>query len=162
MTINKFSSDIIYGGIDGTITTFAIIAASLGSGQYSSTIIILALASLIADAFSMGVSSYESEINNHNKAKYRGMFTFVSFILIGILPIIAYYILINGTIKFDDDIMFMILLSIILFILFAIGLYKSYIIGNRNNVQIALRTTLTGGIAGIISYKIANYLSKYK
>jgi len=50
----------ILGGIDGCITTFAIVAGSLGAGVAPKTAVILGFANLLADGFSMGVSTYEA------------------------------------------------------------------------------------------------------
>lgn len=50
--------DAILGAIDGIITTFAVVAGATG-GQLSGTVVvILGLASLLADGLSMGVSNY--------------------------------------------------------------------------------------------------------
>lgn len=53
-------SDAILGGIDGCVTTFAIISGSIGAGFSPSVALILGFANLFADGFSMGVSNYES------------------------------------------------------------------------------------------------------
>lgn len=50
--------DFIYGAIDGTVTTFAIVAGVAGAGLSSAIVIILGFANLIADGFSMAVSNY--------------------------------------------------------------------------------------------------------
>lgn len=50
--------DFILGGVDGVVTTFAVVAGSAGGGLAVSTVIILGLANLVADGFSMGVSNY--------------------------------------------------------------------------------------------------------
>ena len=50
--------DFILGGVDGVVTTFAVVAGSAGGQLASSTVIILGLANLIADGFSMAVSNY--------------------------------------------------------------------------------------------------------
>jgi VIT1/CCC1 family predicted Fe2+/Mn2+ transporter len=50
--------DFLLGGVDGVITTFAVVAGSAGGRLSMETIIILGLANLIADGFSMGVSNY--------------------------------------------------------------------------------------------------------
>ena len=57
-------SDAVLGGIDGCVTTFAVVAAAVGAGFPASVALILGFANLIADGFSMAVSAYES-----NKAK---------------------------------------------------------------------------------------------
>ena len=53
-------SDAVLGGIDGCITTFAIVSGSLGAGFPSSVAITLGFANLFADGFSMAISNYES------------------------------------------------------------------------------------------------------
>ena len=58
----KYVKNIIYGGLDGIITTFSIIAASVGASLEMKYIVALSVANLIADALSMGlgdaISSY--------------------------------------------------------------------------------------------------------
>ena len=53
-------SDAILGGIDGCITTFAVVSGSLGAGFPSSVAVILGFSNLFADGFSMAISNYES------------------------------------------------------------------------------------------------------
>ena len=50
--------DFMLGGVDGVITTFAVVAGSAGGQLASTIIIILGIANLIADGFSMAVSNY--------------------------------------------------------------------------------------------------------
>jgi VIT1/CCC1 family predicted Fe2+/Mn2+ transporter len=50
--------DFIYGGIDGTVTTFAVVAGVAGAQLPATVVIILGVANLIADGFSMAVSNY--------------------------------------------------------------------------------------------------------
>ncbi|WP_304543142.1 VIT1/CCC1 transporter family protein [Sulfurimonas microaerophilic] len=53
-------SDAVLGGIDGCITTFAVVSGSVGAGFPSSVAVILGFANLFADGFSMATSNYES------------------------------------------------------------------------------------------------------
>ncbi len=53
-------SDAVLGGIDGCVTTFAIVAGVVGAGLPSEIAVILGIANLLADGFSMGISNYES------------------------------------------------------------------------------------------------------
>ncbi|SDK28622.1 Predicted Fe2+/Mn2+ transporter, VIT1/CCC1 family [Catalinimonas alkaloidigena] len=55
-----YLAEFVYGGIDGSITTFAVVAGSAGAGLDSSIILILGFANLLADGFSMSVGSYLS------------------------------------------------------------------------------------------------------
>jgi vacuolar iron transporter family protein len=53
-----YVSDAVLGGIDGCVTTFAVVAGSLGGGFSSTVLLVLGFANLIADGFSMAVSNY--------------------------------------------------------------------------------------------------------
>lgn len=59
-----YLGDAVYGALDGTVTTFAVMAGAIGAGLPNSVIIILGLANLFADGFSMAVGSYMSETSH--------------------------------------------------------------------------------------------------
>lgn len=50
--------EFVYGGMDGAVTTFAVVAGSVGAGLSSTTVIILGIANLVADGFSMAVGAF--------------------------------------------------------------------------------------------------------
>jgi VIT1/CCC1 family predicted Fe2+/Mn2+ transporter len=52
--------DAVLGASDGIITTFAVVAGSAGGQLSTNVVIVLGLANLIADGFSMAVSNYLS------------------------------------------------------------------------------------------------------
>jgi len=54
----QYLRDFIYGGIDGTVTTFAIVAGVAGAGLSDTIIVTLGMANIIADGFSMAASNY--------------------------------------------------------------------------------------------------------
>ena len=54
----SYLKDLIYGGIDGAVTTFAVVSGVAGAGLSEGIIIILGLANLIADGFSMAISNF--------------------------------------------------------------------------------------------------------
>ncbi len=54
----SYLRDWIYGGIDGAVTTFAVVSGVIGGKLASLVIIILGMANLIADGFSMAASNY--------------------------------------------------------------------------------------------------------
>lgn len=67
-----FLREFVYGGMDGGVTTFAVVAGATGAHFDNSVIIILGLANLIADGFSMSVGSYlsvKSQLENYRKFK---------------------------------------------------------------------------------------------
>lgn len=50
--------DAIYGAIDGTVTTFAIVAGVAGAGFSPLVIVVLGLANVLADGYSMAAANY--------------------------------------------------------------------------------------------------------
>ena len=54
----SYLRDFVYGGIDGSVTTFAVVAGVQGAGLSSGIVLILGLANLLADGFSMAAGNY--------------------------------------------------------------------------------------------------------
>src|SRR5690606_7484114 len=52
--------DAVLGGIDGCVTTFAVVSGAFGAGFSPQIALVLGLANLLADGFSMAVSNYEA------------------------------------------------------------------------------------------------------
>lgn len=74
--IHKYLGEIVYGGIDGAVTTFAVVSGAVGAGLSNSVIIILGFANLLADGFAMSVGAYlsaksvkDSHLSHLNKGK---------------------------------------------------------------------------------------------
>ena len=55
---NSYLRDWVYGAIDGTVTTFAVVAGVMGAELSAGVILILGVANLLADGFSMAISNY--------------------------------------------------------------------------------------------------------
>jgi len=56
----KYIKSIVYGGLDGIITTFAVVASIAGAGLDVGIVIIMGFASLFADGISMGMGDFLS------------------------------------------------------------------------------------------------------
>lgn len=56
----QYVSDAVLGGIDGCVTTFAVVSGTVGAGFSATVALVLGLANLLADGFSMAISNYES------------------------------------------------------------------------------------------------------
>jgi|TARA_Y100000310_G_scaffold320549_1_gene377112 VIT1/CCC1 family predicted Fe2+/Mn2+ transporter len=56
----SYVGDFVYGAIDGSVTTFAVVSGVAGAALSANIVIILGLANLIADGFSMAVGNYLS------------------------------------------------------------------------------------------------------
>lgn len=147
---------------DGLITTFAVVAGSLGANLDPGVIVILGMANLFADGFSMASGNYlgaksEQEYQEANtKRVFRGspavlnsLVTFFAFLIVGILPIIPYLLKIGNQ--------FEISVSIMAVSLFGIG----YIQGKytkRNPLYTGIRSLVMGGIAASVAYIVGDLL----
>jgi len=56
----SYVGDFVYGAIDGSVTTFAVVSGVAGASLSTNIVIILGLANLVADGFSMAVGNYLS------------------------------------------------------------------------------------------------------
>jgi len=56
----KYIKSVVYGGLDGIITTFAVVASIAGAGLDVGVVIIMGFASLFADGISMGMGDFLS------------------------------------------------------------------------------------------------------
>lgn len=71
-SFQEYLAEFVYGGIDGSVTTFAVVAGASGAGLDPSIVIILGFANLFADGFSMSVGAYlstKSERDSYEKHK---------------------------------------------------------------------------------------------
>ena len=57
---DQYLGDLVYGGLDGVVTTFAIVSGVVGASLGPDVILILGLANLLADGFSMASGAYLS------------------------------------------------------------------------------------------------------
>ncbi len=73
---SDYLGEFVYGGIDGSVTTFAVVAGAVGAGLDSSIIIILGFANLFADGLSMSFGAYlsaqasQDNYDKHKKIEY--------------------------------------------------------------------------------------------
>lgn len=66
----EYLGEFVYGGIDGAVTTFAVVSGAVGAGLSNKVIIILGFANLLADGFAMSVGAFlstKSVKDNYNK-----------------------------------------------------------------------------------------------
>ncbi len=59
--LGAYIREIVYGGNDGIVTTFAVVAGTMGADLPHSIVIVLGLANLLADGLSMATGAYLSE-----------------------------------------------------------------------------------------------------
>jgi vacuolar iron transporter family protein len=74
---HNYVRDFIYGGIDGAVTTFAVVSGVSGAELSTSIVLILGFANLAADGFSMAASNYlgtraeQDDYRRLEKVEYR-------------------------------------------------------------------------------------------
>jgi VIT1/CCC1 family predicted Fe2+/Mn2+ transporter len=62
---SQYLGEMVYGGLDGIITTFAVVSGVAGAQLGTPVILILGLANLLADGFSMATGAYLSTKSEH-------------------------------------------------------------------------------------------------
>ena len=67
----RYIKSVVYGGLDGIITTFAVVAGVAGASLSAGVVLILGFANLVADGLSMAIGDYLSTKaeNEYNKAE---------------------------------------------------------------------------------------------
>lgn len=64
-TAHSYLRDFVLGAIDGTVTTFAVVAGAAGAGMGRTAALVFGLANLLADGFSMAVGNYLGTKTHH-------------------------------------------------------------------------------------------------
>ena len=70
----KYVKSIVYGGLDGIITTFAVVAGVAGASLAAGIVLILGFANLLADGLSMAIGDFlstkaENEYNTSERQR---------------------------------------------------------------------------------------------
>lgn len=91
--------DVVFGANDGVVTTLAVLAGSAGAGFPLEVALVLGLANLVADGFSMAVGNYvsmKSELEQRGvppsleQPVRHALAMLASFVLLGAAPLTAY------------------------------------------------------------------------
>jgi VIT1/CCC1 family predicted Fe2+/Mn2+ transporter len=162
---NSYLPEFVYGGIDGAITTFAVVAGVIGASLSSSIVIILGFANLLADGFSMAISNYLStkskrELYNVqakeiiNSPLKTAIATFISFVLIGFIPLLSFVIATFNPIFENAKFIYSVILTCMAFII--VGGIKGKIV-RKNILLSSIETLAIGGLAAAIAF-IVGYL----
>lgn len=164
--------EFVYGGMDGAVTTFAVVTGAAGANLGARTILILGFANVLADGFSMAIGSYLSEKSDQDLSVSKGesekddyesplaasIATFVSFILIGFIPLSVYTLdyIFNWQLG-NDALIWSIMLTLVAFA--AIGYLRGKIT-KTDKARTILESLGLGLAAAIISYGVGNMLER--
>lgn len=144
----------MYGSNDGLITTFAIVAGVAGAGLAGRVVVILGTASLLADGFSMGASDYLAERSSpddpatRSQAAKRGAATFTGFVVVGVVPLLAYVVPVPGTARFA------VAVAMTLVTLFAVGAGRALVQEEMRWWRAGLEMLAVGSVTAAIAWGI--------
>ena len=151
-----YIGDFVYGANDGIVTTFAVVAAAKGALLSPGIIIILGLANLVADGFSMGASNILA-IRTENELKKRrsefaipfqhGLVTFSAFLVAGTIPLLPYIV------GFSAGQQFLISSVLAGVAFFSVGAART-LITKGSFLKGGLEMLLIGGVAAFVAYGI--------
>jgi len=159
----KYLAEFVYGSIDGTITTFAVVTGAMGASLGSGIVLILGFANLLADGFSMAVSNYlstksQNDLDGILRVKRpikTATATFIAFVVIGVIPLFSYVLALFNTTIAEHKFVLSILFTACALVL--IGAVKGYVV-KKHIVASATETLVIGGIAAIIAFSVGYLL----
>jgi len=164
--------EFVYGGMDGAVTTFAIVTGAAGANLGSNVILILGMANVFADGFSMAVGAYLSEKADQQLAASKNnekhvaddspltasIATFFSFIIVGFVPLLVYIADYVFNLELGDQaLVYSIMLTMVAFA--AIG-YLRAVVTKISKFKSILESLGLGVAAAVISYTVGSVLEK--
>ncbi len=150
--LQNYLPQMVYGAVDGTVTTFAVVAGATGGNLSINTIIILWLANLLADGASMSISAYLSARSEKLWKKTplsMALWTLAAFVIVGFIPLIP-YIFDIGSFRLSC------LMTALAFLI--IGIVKWYL-SHTSAWLSGLQTLALGAVAAVIAYGVGAWLA---
>ena len=161
--LRHYLRDLVYGANDGIITTFAVVAGVAGAALSVRTVLILGMANLLADGFSMGASNFLSirseEAVRHSRGDpidepfpfRHGMATTVAFIIAGAVPLLPYVLV-------APERRFVVAVAATLVTLFVVGALRSAVT-LLHWWKAGLEMLLVGALAAAVAYGVGYLLA---
>lgn len=159
ITIKKILPTIVYGGSDGAVTTFSVMAGALGAGLDARVVLILGCANLASDGFSMASADYLSEESKTHATEKKSLFdafvTFLSFIVIGLIPLIPFLLAIFITLP-ANAFLVSTALTVIAFIF--IGYVRATIL-EKNKLAMITQSVAIGTACASVAYFVGQAIA---
>jgi vacuolar iron transporter family protein len=71
---HSYLGDFVLGAVDGAVTTFAVVAGGAGAGLSNGVVLVLGLANVLADGFSMAAGNFlRARADQHELERFRQM-----------------------------------------------------------------------------------------
>ena len=158
-----YLKDLIYGANDGIITTFAVVSGVAGASLANRIVIVLGLANLLADGFSMGASNFLS-IRSDEAVRSaagkkpeepfptrHGAVTFAAFVIAGAVPLLSYVFQLGNS-EFTVSVM------LTFAALFAVGASRA-LVTNEHWFKAGLEMLAVGAAAAVVAYGVGAWLA---
>ncbi len=165
---DSYLGEFVYGAIDGSVTTFAVVAGAAGANLSPSVVLILGFANLFADGFSMATGNFLStkaklqvqekrgDIHHEMAPMKTALVTFISFLAVGFVPLFSYVAGIFFPPVRAKQFLIAIILTGIAFLI--VGAVKARVV-KKSWVMASTETLALGGIAALIAYLVGVFLS---
>ena len=161
----KYLPSIVYGGSDGAVSYFTLMAGAYGAGLSIKMLIAIGISNIFADAFSMATADYLSEDSRNrvkdisdklfvfSQASKSGVVTFFSFLIVGFFPlapsIYAYFTVDpSGQLPFD---IFIISIAFTILAFIYIGFMRGAVLG-RNRIHTIFQSLIICSISAVVAY----------
>ncbi len=141
--------DLVYGALDGGVTTLAIVAGASGAELGARVAIVLGIANLAGDGISMAAGNYlgmRSEIQQAGKDSRvekpwrHGLATLAAFVAVGTLPLLAFLVPIGNPLWWAS--------AMTLVALFIVGAMRARFVPERNAWRMGGEMVLIATLAG--------------
>jgi len=164
--------DFIYGAIDGSVTTFAVVSGATGATLSPSIVLILGFVNLLADGFAIAVGDYEAtkahnEYVENQKAHLiedirqpldTAVSTFFGFNVIGLIPLLPFifFFILGMPLSIENSFFYSVVFTAGAF--FLTGVIKGKMV-KKSLLRSGAHTLAIGGIAASVAYVIGYLLS---
>lgn len=163
-TARHYLRDLVYGGIDGVITTFAVVAGVRGGEFAAGVAIVIGVANLFADGLSMAVGNFLSIRSNEGARRAAGLpeeesepvrhasATFAAFVAAGTVPLLPFLFALSDRQRFAASII------LTLATLFSAGLLRAFVTGESRRASVAEMLGL-GAIVAAVAYYVGRIVA---
>ncbi len=160
--LRKYIGEIVYGSIDGTVTTFAIIAGAAAASLSPKVVLILGFSNVLADGFSMASSNYlsaksaaerDGSAHTTREGLLASLATFFAFITIGSIPVLPYIGALLGFI--EKPFLISVIATACTFV--GIGYARGFVTGS-SSIRAAFETLCIGTIAALVAYGVGAWI----
>ena len=164
-TARHYLRDIVYGGIDGVITTFAVVAGVRGGELPAVVAVVIGMANLFADGLSMAVGNFLSIRSNEGARRASGLAgeesepsrhaaaTFAAFVAAGTVPMLPFLFDLSDARRFHASIV------LTLATLLAGGLMRAQVTGESWRASVAEMLGL-GAIVAAVAYYVGRIVAQ--